>query len=99
MPDRKTLGWKVLSLAFGTLAGFTTQRVLEYGWKASRRAEPPVAADRRSSWADALSWAVATGIGVGVARLLAIRTAAVVWEATIHERPPEPALDDKSCTG
>jgi hypothetical protein len=31
---------------------------------------------------------------MGISRLLAIRTAAVVWEAATHERPPEVALDD-----
>jgi hypothetical protein len=30
---------------------------------------------------------------MGVSRLLAIRTAAVVWEAATHERPPEAALE------
>ena len=48
--------------------------------------------DRRSAWVDALSWAVATGFGVGVARLLAVRTAAAVWEAAVHEQLPEPGL-------
>jgi hypothetical protein len=35
-----------------------------------------------------VSWAVATGAGVGVARIVAIRSAARVWEATVHEPPP-----------
>jgi hypothetical protein len=43
---------------------------------------------------DALSWAVATGVGVGVARLLAIRSAAALWEVAVHEPPPEPGLDE-----
>ena len=42
---------------------------------------------------DALGWAIAAGAGAGVARLVAIRTAARVWEATIHEQPPEPGLE------
>jgi hypothetical protein len=89
MRNAKGLSWKVLSLACGALAGLMSQRLLTHAWKGLRSATPPVAADRRSSWVDALSWAVATGVGVGVARLLAIRTAAVVWEATTHEPPPE----------
>jgi hypothetical protein len=66
--------------------------MLAVGWKGLRSETPPTPADRRSSWADAVIWAVATGVGVGIARLLTIRTAAAVWEATIHEVPPEPAL-------
>jgi Protein of unknown function (DUF4235) len=88
----KKVGWKGLSYALGALAGLITQRLLESAWKGLRDASPPVPADRRSSWPDALGWAVATGVGVGVSRLLAIRTAAVVWEVAVHEVPPEPAL-------
>jgi hypothetical protein len=90
--ETKKLGWKAISYGAGALAGLVTQRVLEAAWKESRHASPPVAADRDSSWMEALSWAIATGVGIGVARLLAIRTAAVVWEATTHEPPPEAAL-------
>jgi hypothetical protein len=91
--ERKKLGWKAISYGAGALAGLVTQRVLETAWKGSRHASPPVPADRGSSWTEALSWAVATGVGIGVSRLLAIRTAAVVWEAATHEPPPEAALD------
>ena len=93
MPFAKKYGWKAVTVGLGALAGFATQRVLGVIWKALRGSTPPkVSADRRSSWVDALSWAVATGVGVGVARLLAVRTAAAVWEAAVHEPPPEPGL-------
>ena len=89
----KKYGWKGVTVGLGALAGFATQRVLEVIWKASRGSTPPkVPADRRTSWVDALTWAVATGVGVGVARLMAVRTAAAVWEAAVHEPPPEPGL-------
>ena len=90
--NTKKVGWKGLSYALGALAGLITHRLLESAWKGLRDASPPVAADRRSPWPEALGWAVATGVGMGVSRLLAIRTAAVVWEAAVHEAPPEPAL-------
>ena len=94
MPESKRFGWKVIAYGSGALAALVTQRLLETVWKALRHAAPPpMPADRRSSWTDALSWAIATGVGVGVARLLAIRAAAVVWEATTHEPPPEPGLE------
>lgn len=90
----KTYGWKVIALGSGALAGLVTQRFLAVAWKSVHgAAPPPVPADRRSSWTDALSWAIATGVGAGVARLVAIRTAARVWEAAIHERPPESGLE------
>ena len=97
MPFTKKYGWKAITIGLGALTGFVTKRVPEFIWKALRGATPPkVAADRRSSWADALSWAVATGVGVGVARLLAMRSAAVLWEAAVHEPPPEPGLDEST---
>jgi len=93
VPFAKKYSWKAVTVGLGALAGITTQRVLGVIWKALRGSTPPkVPADRRSSWVDALSWAVATGVGVGVARLLAVRTAAAVWEAAVHEPPPEPGL-------
>jgi Protein of unknown function (DUF4235) len=91
--DSKTVGWKAFSYGAGAVAGLVTQRVLETAWKRSRHASPPVPADRGSSWIEALSWAAATGVGMGVTRLLAVRTAAVVWEAATHELPPPAALD------
>jgi hypothetical protein len=93
----KTYGWKVVALASGALAGLVTQRVLGTAWKATRGGDsPPAPADRRSSWTDALTWAVASGVGAGVARLVALRTAARVWEAAIHEPPPDAGLNPQS---
>jgi hypothetical protein len=93
MPKTKELGWKATSYGLGALAGLVSHRALEAIWKRLRHtSQPPMPADRRSSWVEALSWAVATGVGMGVSRLLAIRTAAVVWEAATHEVPPEAAL-------
>ena len=91
--EGKTLGWKAISYGVGALAGLVSHRVLEAAWKDVRHTSaPPVPADRRSSWTEALSWAVPTGVGLGVSRLLAIRTAAVVWEVATNELPPDRAL-------
>jgi len=87
------LGWRAISCLAGAVAGLIAQRTLEPVWRGLRRGMPPPAtADRRSSWVEALSWAIATGVGMGVTRLLAVRSAAAVWEAATHELPPEPAL-------
>jgi hypothetical protein len=89
----KTYSWKMITLGSGAVSGLITQRVLELLWKRVRGdGPPPMPADRSARWADALSWAIATGVGAGVARLVAIRTAARMWQATIHEAPPEPGL-------
>ena len=87
-------GWKAIVIGTGALTGLATQRAIELVWTTVRGSTPPkLAADRSSPWPEAVSWAVATGIGVGVARLLAVRTAAALWEAAVHAPPPEPGLD------
>jgi hypothetical protein len=91
----KKFGWKAVSVGVGALAALATQRGLEVVWRSVRGSTPPkVPGDRSSSMVDALSWAVATGVGAGVARLLAVRTAAAVWEAAAHEPPPETAMNE-----
>ena len=93
----KKYGWKAITIALGALVGLATQRLIEMPWKLVRGSTPPkVLADRNSPWLDAVSWAVASGVGVGVARLVAIRAAAGVWEAAVHEPPPEPGLAESS---
>jgi hypothetical protein len=89
MPDRKTLSWKAVSFGAGAIAALVTRRALAMLW--NRFAEVPApehVADRRISWIPALSWAVATGVGVSVMNLVAQRSAATVWEAATHETPP-----------
>jgi hypothetical protein len=99
VPQSKELGWRAISYLAGAATGLVTQRTLEPVWKRLRRGVPPrAAADRRSSWVEALSWAVATGVGMGVTRLLAVRSAAAVWEAATHELPPDPALADAAAS-
>jgi hypothetical protein len=62
VPLAKKYGWKAITFGLGALTGFVTQRVLEVIWKTLRGSTPPkVAADRRSSWPNSVSWAVATG--------------------------------------
>lgn len=99
VPFAKKYGWKTVTIGLGALAALVTQRSFEVLWKTVRGSAPPkVAADRSSPLPEALSWAVATGVGVAVFRLLAVRTAAAVWEAAVHEPPPEPSLTDDNTT-
>lgn len=85
----KSLGWNIVTLAVGTAAAIATRHVVTLAWeKASGQHAPTNPADARTSWPAALSWAVATGVAVGVARVVANRGAAAVWEAAIDEAPP-----------
>lgn len=85
----KSITWMAVSYGSGALAMLATRRLMALVWKHARTDTPPDGpAAVRAPIADAVSWAVATGAGVGVARILAIRSAARVWEATVHEPPP-----------
>ena len=81
--------WRFVSYGAGALATMLTRRALQTMWRGMQGEPPPDSpADRGTPMRVALIWAVATGVGVGVMRLLAIRGAARGWEAVKHEPPP-----------
>ena len=90
MKDRLgTVGWRIVTLGAGALAAFATRQALTLLWAHSSDDPPPDdPADRRTSWWTALTWAMATGVGMGVARLLALRGASAAWQAATHDTPP-----------
>jgi hypothetical protein len=91
MSDRqKQLSWKVVRYGTGALATMVAQRSITVLWRRVTSTPPPDnAADRDVTMTRALTWAIATGIGIGVMRLLAVRSAARTWEAATHETPPD----------
>jgi Protein of unknown function (DUF4235) len=66
-----------------------TQRVMGIVWRKVRGEPPPAGpGDQKVTWTAALTWAMAMGVGIAVARLVAVRLSAEVWEAATHEAPP-----------
>ncbi len=83
------IAWKVIGLASGVAAATLSRKVLDKVWQRTRGGEPPrnpAAAD--TSWADALAWAVASGVSVGIARTLTARAAAASWKKATGALPP-----------
>ena len=83
--------WKVVSTASGLLAGALVRTALARAWgRISPSAhEPPLnPADRDVGWGEAISWSIAAGVGVGVARVLSDRLAASGWELATGQPPP-----------
>jgi hypothetical protein len=79
--------YNAVTTVAGLAAAFVARKVVSALWRGD--AEPPLnPADRRVSWKDGVTWAVATGVGAGVARLVALRTAAAGWEQATGETPP-----------
>ena len=89
---REKLVWQGLSAGAAALSVVIMQRVLGIVWGRVRGEPPPKdPADQSVSWGAALTWAVALGVGVAVARLVAVRLTEDVWEVAKHEAPPETA--------
>lgn len=81
--------WKGLTLAAGVLSAILARRLVAFVWTWSKgSAEPVDPGDRDLDWSTALQWAIASGVGVGVARLVGQRVAAAAWERATGSRPP-----------
>lgn len=85
------LAWRAVATSSGILGGLAVRKLLSALWTNMRDdgREPPLnPADRDIGWVDALLWAVAAGVGAGVARLVSQRLAAAGWEAATGSSPP-----------
>lgn len=85
----QTVVFKLVGAAAGVAAAAAVRKGLTFAWRGARKADPP--SDLLSPdtpWSEALVWTIATAVGVGVARLLAERGAAVGWEKATGARAP-----------
>ena len=86
---QRDLAWKAVSTLSAVIGGIATRKVLELVWGMFRSSDPPGnPADRQVSWSLAIQWAVATGVGVGIGRLVSERFAATGWELATGTHPP-----------
>lgn len=70
------VGPVVLGLVAGFAAEFVTRKALTFAWTRATGEEPPTDLESPDvSLGRALSWAVVAGVGVEVARVLAVRAA------------------------
>ena len=83
------LGWKVVGVTTGLAAAKATRKAMDVGWSRTRGGEPPRnPASRETDWSEAIAWAVASGVALGLARLLAARGTARLWEKATGSLPP-----------
>jgi hypothetical protein len=94
-PERR---WKLVSSISGMLGAMVAEKLMSAGYRAIRKNTDPTSpfdpADTRFSWSATLRWAAAGGIGLGVAKVVSARLAAIGWKAATHTLPPgveEPA--------
>ena len=71
------VGSKLIGIGTGIVVRKLTDKALSQVWRRTKHQEPPTdPASPGTPWAEALSWAAASGVAMAVARLLATRGAA-----------------------
>ena len=84
--------WKLESWATGALGAFLAQVLIRASYRMVRRDKEPSAVfdpnSSRFSWPDAVVWAVAGGLGLGLAKIASARLAAVGWQVATGSSPP-----------
>ena len=88
MTASEKLLWKLYVGVIGAVTTIVAQRLVAGGWKAVTGDKPPSPTDPEISNAEAVSWALASGLGVGVTQLLVKRTAARRWATRIGQHTP-----------
>jgi hypothetical protein len=84
----KTL-WKLAGTGAAVLAGIAVRSALMSLWRGIMKNEPPNnPADPATAWGEAIAWTAATGLVVGVARMVASRGAAAGWQRYTGSLPP-----------
>ncbi|RJL34251.1 DUF4235 domain-containing protein [Bailinhaonella thermotolerans] len=75
-PEKNELAWRLVGGVVAMGAGFAARKVIEFGWtKATGKRPPANVDDPELRLAEALGFAVVMGVGMEVARILAMRTA------------------------
>jgi hypothetical protein len=71
------MGSKLIGIGTGLAVRKLSEKALNKAWLKTKHSEPPAdPASPGTPWAEALSYAVASGVAIGVARLVATRGAA-----------------------
>lgn len=83
----KKAAWNGLT-TLSAIGGATLARQIATKlWRGSE--DPPLnPADRRVDWREAMLWAVLSGLGAGIMRMLSRRATAAGWEKVVGETPP-----------
>ncbi len=88
----RQLRWRLVSVSTGMLGALLAKKVIRATYRAVRKDTSPATpfdlTNPRFSWPDALLWAAAAGVGLGIAKVVSARIAAFGWEAATGTLPP-----------
>lgn len=80
--------WNIYAGVVGAVSAVAAQRLVRGAWKAATGDEPPDPNDPATPISEALIWALAGGIGVGIAQIMTNRFAANRWEKVMGSPAP-----------
>jgi Protein of unknown function (DUF4235) len=81
--------WRLVGGLSALAAGVAARKAIQLAWQTATGKHPPTNPESPdTTWQEAVGWAVISGAAVGVARLLATRTAASYWRRSTGELPP-----------
>src|SRR5579862_7452064 len=84
--------WRLVSTVTGLVVAVMARKLIRAAYRAigndSDPATPFDPTDARFSWPDAVLWATAAGIGLGIAKVVSARLARLGWEAATGTLPP-----------
>ena len=80
--------WKLYATVIGTAATFAAQKMIKIVWKTITGHEPPSPGDPDIPLREAVSWAVASAIGVGSTQIVTQRLAAKRWSSQMGTEAP-----------
>ena len=96
------VGSQLIGIATGLVTRKISMVVLDKIWRKTKKTEPPAdPASPDTPWAEALTWAAASGVAVGVARLVTTKGAATARLKLTGKAPEgmEPRTDKSSAKG
>jgi hypothetical protein len=83
------IGWKIVGGGAASVAGAAASKAVTVAYKKVRKTDPPEnPASPDITWAEALAWALLSGVAVGLGRLAAERVAAQGWVRATGALPP-----------
>jgi hypothetical protein len=88
MGASEKLLWKLYVGVIGAVTTVVAKQVVTASWKVVTGSKPPKPTDLATSTSAAVSWALASGLGVGVSQLMAKRLAAKRWSDAVGQHVP-----------
>lgn len=80
--------WNLYAGGIAALTAVVTKKALDGGWQAVTGHEPPDVNDPATPPAEALAWAIALALGLGLTGVFVNRFAATRWERFTGEPSP-----------